>query len=535
MTLAGAEETRLIGLGYAVTDLDGPGNTPLPVTSTTNLTGGSEIPVDDLTVFASANNTKQIRRVVDFYANEDATAYVGAVSGAATSALNTTIGTSGATAFGRRAWRLTTEALNGSYAEVTCKQANTNYMQNIAHIDPSLPLIVIIAPHATNAGSHLKIAIGEYDVTTAGVATQTGDMYIPGTISGEQQAVIPLIYNMRSLTALSKTADFGATPMRLRLQAYQEGTSGITDITILGVYQAQEVPVVHLGFDDGLKSVYDYAFPILQARGLTASVAVMGAQVGLNEAGRQSYGNLPLMIKPELDELVAAGWEITVHGIAGITGLNYADSLALLQAQKSAVEALGYTESSAFYVYPGGVGNWTTDGDGEPIGPKALTAAGFIHARLLWGSGSLYSHAFNGLGKETLWQDSLCVNPFRSASIPIHETADYAAKTKANELMLEKISESQCFVECLTHNVVPRAVFPSGQPYIGDGYTGTVSISNDVSVEMFTAFCDSLAYYRDLGLIDVQHKRDWYAGVSKTMEDRLYRNKMMFGTPVTVR
>lgn len=40
VTLAGAEETRLIGLGYAVTDLDGPGNTPLPVTSTTNLTGG---------------------------------------------------------------------------------------------------------------------------------------------------------------------------------------------------------------------------------------------------------------------------------------------------------------------------------------------------------------------------------------------------------------------------------------------------------------------------------------------------------------
>ena len=39
VTLAGAEETRLIGLGYAVTDLDGPGNTPLPVTSTTNLAG----------------------------------------------------------------------------------------------------------------------------------------------------------------------------------------------------------------------------------------------------------------------------------------------------------------------------------------------------------------------------------------------------------------------------------------------------------------------------------------------------------------
>ncbi|MBP8789315.1 MAG: hypothetical protein KBH41_17970 [Azonexus sp.] len=47
VTLAGAEETRLIGLGYAVTDLDGPGNTPLPVTSTTNLSGVIKILMPD--------------------------------------------------------------------------------------------------------------------------------------------------------------------------------------------------------------------------------------------------------------------------------------------------------------------------------------------------------------------------------------------------------------------------------------------------------------------------------------------------------
>ena len=44
VTLAGAEETRLIGLGYAVTDLDGPGNTPLPVLASHNpVTEGVEV------------------------------------------------------------------------------------------------------------------------------------------------------------------------------------------------------------------------------------------------------------------------------------------------------------------------------------------------------------------------------------------------------------------------------------------------------------------------------------------------------------
>lgn len=59
VTLAGAEETRLIGLGYAVTDLDGPGNTPLPVTSTTNLTGRSVFSEESrpTQTFAPAFNT----------------------------------------------------------------------------------------------------------------------------------------------------------------------------------------------------------------------------------------------------------------------------------------------------------------------------------------------------------------------------------------------------------------------------------------------------------------------------------------------
>lgn len=42
-SLGSTEETRLIGLGYAVADIDGPGNTPLPVYATKDVTGGLRI------------------------------------------------------------------------------------------------------------------------------------------------------------------------------------------------------------------------------------------------------------------------------------------------------------------------------------------------------------------------------------------------------------------------------------------------------------------------------------------------------------
>lgn len=470
----------------------------------------------------TAYNTRRIRRILDFYDGLDSSALTAAVNGSATSALDTTVGTSGKTAFGHRAWRLTTEAVNGSFAQVTARYVYTNYINNLASFDPALPLIVLIHPRSTNNGSRLKVWLAALDATDVGNTSIRADQYIPLVISGLQNHVVALHINMKGFASISsKLSETPTFLNQLRIQAFQEGTAGITDITILGVYQAQERPTLHIGFDDGLKSVYDNAFPILQERGLVASVAVMGADVGLTTGARTSYTNLPLMVKPELDELVAAGWEMTVHGGTGPSGMTYAQALELLQGQKAAVEALGYPESSHFYVYPGGAGNWTNDSDGDDIGPKALSAAGFEHARLLYGSDNGFSHAFNGLGVAApLWQNKWGINPFAGPCNTIYETADYATKIKNFELSLQKLANDGGHMEVLTHNVVARSVFPTGQPYIADGYTGTVSVTNDTSTETLTAMMDMVAMYRDIGLIDVVLKRDWWAKVPKTIAQR---------------
>jgi peptidoglycan/xylan/chitin deacetylase (PgdA/CDA1 family) len=488
------------------------------VTRRNEISGFNRIPV---------GNVQRIRRVTDFFDGIDPTSVTFAVgANGEAAAFNTVIGNVGKTPYGQRSVRLTTAAVNGSFAEFTVKQNNTNYLQNVAVLDFSMPITIIIAPHQTNGGSHLKLTLASSNATDAGAVRVSGDMYISGlAISTEpQQAVVALQYNLRSLVPSGNLVDVIPYLNKLRIQAYQEGAGGVTDITILGVYQATERPMLHIGFDDGLKSVYDYAFPIMRDRGLVASVAVMGANVGMTPSTRQLYSNMPLMSKTELDELVAAGWEMTVHGVVGPTGLTYDQAYALLLGQKQAVEALGaeYKKSSDFYVYPGGSGNWTADADGQPIGPKALKAAGYRHGRLLYGGGCYFSHAFCGLGQAPLMQNSLTHNMYRSASITAYETADYVTRIKDFAITLEKISQGQGFCEILTHNVVPRSFFPSGTPYVSENavWTGTVAISNDVSVETFTAMMDLVAHYRDIGLIDVVLKRDWLDGVPNSLEDR---------------
>ena len=485
--------------------------------------GGIELSAGDHPI-VFGGNVQRIRRVTDFYDNQDAgsVAFAVSVNGEA-AAFNTSIGNAGATPYGRRAVRLTTAAIHGSFAEVTVRQSNTAYLQNLAHIDPAMPFVILIAPHSTNRGSRLRLSLAAQNATDASNTRVFGDMYINNiNIAGEQQAVVALQYDMRSMSGAGGTIELTAVLGRLRLQAYQEGTSGITDITILGVYQAVEKPMLHIGFDDGLKSVYDYAYPVLRDRDLIASVAVMGADVANKATERKAYLNLPLMVKPELDELVDAGWEMTVHGQVGPTGMTYAQAYALLKGQKDAVEALGpeYRKSSNFYIYPGGYGNWTTDTDGEPIGPKALRDAGYEHAGLLYAGNIMFSHAFGGLGQAARMQDSLGLNMYRGPRSNIYESGDYAAKIKTFELQLERLAGGLGFFEVLTHNVVPRSYFPSGQPYLADGYTGTVSTSNDTSAETFIAMMDLVAYYRDLGLIEVVKKRDWIIGVPRSLIQR---------------
>lgn len=65
--------------------------------------------------------------------------------------------------------------------------------------------------------------------------------------------------------------------------------------------------MVSLVFDDGLSSVYQYAFPVLTRYGLVATVGVI--------ANRVDSGDPDFMDEKQLHELQSAGWEIASHSL----------------------------------------------------------------------------------------------------------------------------------------------------------------------------------------------------------------------------
>ncbi|QAZ68324.1 polysaccharide deacetylase family protein [Solidesulfovibrio carbinolicus] len=65
--------------------------------------------------------------------------------------------------------------------------------------------------------------------------------------------------------------------------------------------------MVTLVFDDGLSSVYQYAYPVLAKYGLVATTAVI--------ADRVDSGDPDFMDEKQLKELQTAGWEIASHSL----------------------------------------------------------------------------------------------------------------------------------------------------------------------------------------------------------------------------
>ena len=475
-----------------------------------------------------ASVISMLRLIADLYPTPGL-AITPTVSGAATSAENTTVGTAGKTPYGTRSWRLTTEAINGSYARVTITQNSGPFTRNMARIDPSLPLIVVIQPHAVNGGSRMKVHLSGIDAN--GAQRTSSDVYISTggiRLSGESpDPIIPVMLEMASFSTTGTAVPWDMLSS-IQIEAFQEGTAGITAFTLLGVYQARQRAQLHIGFDDAMYSTYQNAYPILEARGLVASFSVMGdTTYGPDSGSRTTYTNLPLMTRPEMDTLLAAGWEATVHGTQGPgVGLTYAQALARVTAQKAAVESMGaeYTKSSKFYVYPGGTYGLGLDTDGQPITHKAMRAAGFEHARLTAGplGAGCWSDALSGLGSANLLQNSLSVNYLRAPGKALYETASASGMLATFEQQLRQLAANGGMTEAICHNVVPQVYINGGQPYVGENaaWTGTTVVTNDISIETFTIAMDLVARYRDLGLIEVVLKRDWFAGVPKSASER---------------
>jgi peptidoglycan/xylan/chitin deacetylase (PgdA/CDA1 family) len=135
-----------------------------------------------------------------------------------------------------------------------------------------------------------------------------GSVYYP---PGRINVPILLYHNVSnrgSTRYIVRTAQFRAQMKALHTEGYQTITiSQLADVIRSGGY-LPEKPVV-ITFDDGYLSVHQNAFPILEEFGFQAVVYIISGTVATDK----SYG---YMQKAEVDDLVAAGWEIGSHSIS---------------------------------------------------------------------------------------------------------------------------------------------------------------------------------------------------------------------------
>jgi peptidoglycan/xylan/chitin deacetylase (PgdA/CDA1 family) len=132
-----------------------------------------------------------------------------------------------------------------------------------------------------------------------------------------------------------------------------------------GNYTLPNKPII-ITFDDGLQSVYDNAFPIMQTYGLVGFVAVISERPS-NPLINYTYLNCnsTSMNWTNLQELVDAGWEIGSHTVNHTIMLSIADnpSEMIYQLNESRNQINGNLtdfEVSNF-VYPQASRNETTD------------------------------------------------------------------------------------------------------------------------------------------------------------------------------
>lgn len=220
-----------------------------------------------MTVRRTASALQRIRQVSDLRPAAGISITPVATAGA-TVTLNAAVAAGGETAFGRAAWRLTTASLHASSACIRIDQTGPSYDLSPL-IDPDLPIVMALCPHALNPGSRLRVRFVHLDPSYVSESRVSDDINISDLLLANESPS-PVIPFMLDLTSTWRHTQAGTEPagtaMSVTIQIFQNGTEGATDVTVLGLYQAQQTPMVHIGFDDGLYSVYQHAFPTSRTR-----------------------------------------------------------------------------------------------------------------------------------------------------------------------------------------------------------------------------------------------------------------------------
>jgi len=224
---------------------------------------------------------------------------------------------------------------------------------------------------------------------------------------------------------------------------------------------------VTMSFDDGLESVYDTALPLMDARGLKGSAAIITDDIG--DAGK--------MTQAEILELQNTyGWTIMSHSVSHpnfmLDALSEAELEAEVKDSVNALRAMGCIIKH--FAWPGGAYTETTKSYCREVGIKMCWEIGQDFDAIPWadGTGDYAAHS----------------------RMPVETTAEVAAA----EHYLDEAIRLGKHIHFYFHKV-------TSDPGASGSNTNTTE---------FTAFLDTLKSKQDLGQITVVTPGEYYDGLT---------------------
>lgn len=186
------------------------------------------------------------------------------------------------------------------------------------------------------------------DATATPTATVTPIPTATWTVAGPGEVVAPILM-YHHIDPANPSPRYNIQPEVFARQMQALADWGYHTITAAQLAQAvttgtplPERPIV-ITFDDGNYSVYEYAFPIMQAHGFVGVTYIVTKR--LQAAGFTGV--------PELQEMIAAGWEVGSHTYshADLT-LNHSTAFnEILNSCQDLSEALGSPVTSLAYPF----------------------------------------------------------------------------------------------------------------------------------------------------------------------------------------
>lgn len=450
--LGSTEESRLIGLGYAVADLDGPGNTPLPVFATKDLTGGSIFSAGGKVIpgYQRLRSKGAILSMMDG-AKGETVAIVSTPSGGSWA-------DSSVPRFSTPTKKITIPAQNTGGTI----QINAPSGRKFGRVTSQDSFVVLLYLESVNADDTVILTLSPNNMTDGTSATRALSVNkSPG-----------YWYELIDVADMSGSATLPCDIDSIRVRVARANTAGNeTRVHVCGVIKAQRhVPTVIFDFDDGFASQYTNAFQTMSSYGLVGSVAVIAATVGQSSGGLDAYDYCTLK---QLQEMKAAGWGMLTHGYyAHNSGTlnSYANIKADVAANQAYVAANLPGPGQNHYVLPAGQQHSSTD--------QVLSELGFLSCRA------------TASGMQTELPDGVD-NIYRLFSVGISASTGLAA-LKARFDTARKTGTTL--------------------RYCGHRILGTVTDSgNEILNTDFETLCAYLAPYVASGEVENVTAADWYS------------------------